>query len=76
MKERHLLLVLDNCEHLLDACARLALELAAARVPSLSIAGINARLDDRFKPLTAGARTALPRQQTLRGTLDWRYGSR
>ena len=52
----------------------LALELAAARVRSLSIEQINARLDDRFKLLTGGNRTALPRQQTLRGTLDWSHG--
>ena len=52
----------------------LALELAAARVRSLSIEQINARLDDRFRLLTGGTRTALPRQQTLRGTLDWSHG--
>jgi predicted ATPase len=51
----------------------LALELAAARVRSLSIQQINARLDDCFKLLTGGARTALPRQQTLRATLDWSH---
>ncbi|HWZ72767.1 MAG TPA: winged helix-turn-helix domain-containing protein [Casimicrobiaceae bacterium] len=51
----------------------LALELAAARVRSLSIEQINARLNDRFKLLTGGSRTALPRQQTLRATLDWSY---
>ena len=51
----------------------LALELAAARIRSLSIEQINARLHDRFKLLTSGDRTALPRQQTLRATLDWSY---
>jgi tetratricopeptide (TPR) repeat protein len=51
----------------------LALELAAARVRSLSIEQINARLDDCFKLLTGGARTALPRQQTLCATLDWSH---
>ena len=51
----------------------LALELAAARVRSLSIEQINARLNDRFKLLTSGSRTALPRQQTLRATLDWSF---
>jgi predicted ATPase/DNA-binding winged helix-turn-helix (wHTH) protein len=51
----------------------LALELAAARIGSLSVEQINARIDDRFRLLTAGARTALPRQQTLRATLDWSY---
>jgi DNA-binding winged helix-turn-helix (wHTH) protein len=52
----------------------LALELAAARAHSLSIDAIKSLLDDRFKLLTGGARTALPRQQTLRATLDWSYG--
>ena len=51
----------------------LALELAAARVRSLTIDEINARLDNRFRLLTGGTRTALPRQQTLRATLDWSY---
>ena len=51
----------------------LAIELAAARVPSLGVAGIAARLDDRFALLTSGTRTALPRHQTLRATLDWSY---
>ena len=46
----------------------LALELAAARIRSLSIEQINARLHDRFQLLTSGSRTALPRQQTLRAT--------
>ena len=51
----------------------LALELAAARIRSMSIEQINARLHDRFRLLTGGDRTALPRQQTLRATLDWSY---
>ena len=51
----------------------LALELAAARVPVLGLQGVADRLDDRFHLLTNGARTALPRQQTLRATLDWSY---
>jgi predicted ATPase len=51
----------------------LALELAAARVPSLSVEQINARLQDRFKLLAGGSRTALPHQQTLRATLDWSF---
>ena len=51
----------------------LALELAAARVRSLSAEQIAARLDDRFRLLTGGSRTALPRQQTLRGLIDWSY---
>jgi non-specific serine/threonine protein kinase len=51
----------------------LALELAAARMKLLSIEQIGARLDDRFQLLTGGSRTALPRQQTLRATIDWSY---
>jgi predicted ATPase/DNA-binding winged helix-turn-helix (wHTH) protein len=51
----------------------LALELAAARARSLSVEQINTRLSDRFRLLTTGPRTALPRQQTLRAVLDWSY---
>lgn len=51
----------------------LALELAATRVPVLGLQGVADRLQDRFQLLTSGARTALPRQQTLRATLDWSY---
>jgi predicted ATPase/DNA-binding winged helix-turn-helix (wHTH) protein len=51
----------------------LALELAAARIRSLSVEQINARIGDRFRLLTGGSRTALPRQQTLRATLDWSF---
>ena len=49
----------------------LAIELAAARGGVFGIPEIAARLDDRFHLLTGGHRTALPRQQTLRATLDW-----
>jgi predicted ATPase len=51
----------------------LALELAAARVKVLSVEQIATRLDDRFRLLTGGSRTALPRQQTLRAMIDWSY---
>jgi len=149
LKNRHLLLILDNCEHLLQACAELArqalqagghskvlassreplhvagettyqvpalpeseaaslfidrataaqpsfqvssdiapaianvcgrldgiplaIELAAARVRTLPVQKIAARLDDRFRLLTRGDQTALPRQQTLRALIDWSY---
>jgi predicted ATPase len=63
--------VAEICIHL-DGIP-LALELAAARTRSLSVEQINARLSDRFRLLTSGSRTALPRQQTLRATLDWSY---
>ncbi|MDQ3978126.1 MAG: tetratricopeptide repeat protein [Actinomycetota bacterium] len=51
----------------------LAIELAAARLPVLSVAEIASRLEDRFSLLTAGARTAPARQQTLRAAVDWTY---
>ncbi len=51
----------------------LAIELAAARVKLLSPGQIAARLDDRFRLLVGGSRTALPRQQTLRALIDWSY---
>ena len=51
----------------------LAIELAAARVRSLSVEEINSPLDSRFRLLTGGWRTALPRQQTLRALIDWSY---
>jgi predicted ATPase len=51
----------------------LAIELAAARTATLGVEGIAARLDDRFRLLTGGHRTALPRHQTLRAALDWNY---
>ena len=61
-----------------DICRRLdgiplAIELAAGRVDSFGIAGVAARLDDRFHLLTQGHRTALARHQTLGATLDWSY---
>ena len=51
----------------------LAIELAAARLKALTVEQIDARLNDRFGLLTTGSRTALPRQQTLRATIDWSY---
>ena len=58
--------------HRLDGIP-LAIELAAARIKVLEVEEITARLDDRFRLLTGGSRTALPRQQTLRATIDWSY---
>ena len=52
----------------------LALELAAARVRTLSVRQIATHLDERFRLLTGGSRAALPRHQTLRGLIDWSYG--
>ncbi|HSR21758.1 MAG TPA: hypothetical protein VLL49_12665, partial [Anaerolineales bacterium] len=51
----------------------LALELAAVRSRGMTIEQIAARLDDRFRLLTGGSRTALPRQQTLRAAIDWSH---
>ncbi len=51
----------------------LAIELAAARARTLSVARIAARLNDRFHLLTVGDSTVLPRQQTLRASIDWSY---
>jgi predicted ATPase/class 3 adenylate cyclase len=51
----------------------LAIELAAARVRMLTVEQIAARLDDRFRLLTGGSRTALRRQQTLQAAIDWSY---
>jgi predicted ATPase len=51
----------------------LAIELAAVRAPALGVGGVAARLDDRFKLLTGGLRTALLRHQTLLATLDWSH---
>src|SRR5439155_8972105 len=51
----------------------LAIELAAARMKVLAVAQIAARLNDRFRLLTGGSRTALPRHQTLRAAIDWSY---
>lgn len=52
----------------------LALELAAARVPVLGLAGVRAHLDSRFALLTHGTRDAAARHRTLRATLDWAWG--
>lgn len=51
----------------------LAIELAASRVATLGLKEIAARLDDRFRLLAGGRRTALPRHRMLRATLDWSY---
>ncbi|MEU1231946.1 BTAD domain-containing putative transcriptional regulator [Streptomyces sp. NPDC005828] len=51
----------------------LAVELAAARLRMLTLRQIADRLDDRFRLLTSGARTVLPRQQTLRAVVDWSW---
>ncbi len=67
-----------NAAAVASVCARLdgiplALELAAARVKVLTPEQIDGRLDDRFRLLSGGSRTAMPRQQTLRALVDWSY---
>jgi predicted ATPase/class 3 adenylate cyclase len=67
-----------NASSVAQICSRLdgiplAIELAAARARLLSPEQIAARLDDRFRLLVGGSRTALPRQQTLRALIDWSY---
>ena len=69
-----------NASSIAQICQRLdgiplAIELAAARVKLFTPEQIAERLDDRFKLLTGGSRTALPRQQTLRALIDWSYQS-
>lgn len=59
------------CHHL-DGLP-LAIELAASRIAVLPVTAIADRLDDRFRLLVGGSRTALSRQQTLKATLDWSY---
>jgi predicted ATPase/DNA-binding SARP family transcriptional activator len=51
----------------------LAIELAAVRVEMMSVDEIASRLDNRFSLLTTGSRTAIPRHQTLRATIDWSH---
>ena len=68
----------SRCIQFVDICAcleglPLAVELAAARVSALSLAQILERLDDSFRLLVGGSRTAPTRQQTLRATLDWSH---
>ena len=68
---RRLALVSQVCRRL-DGIP-LAIELAAAKLKVLSLEELLARLDDRFRVLTGGSRTAMPRQQTLRAATDWSY---
>lgn len=67
-----------NADAVAQICRRLdgiplAIELAAARMKMLSAGELAGRLDDRFRLLTGGRRTALPRQRTLRALVDWSY---
>ena len=78
MYRRDFALDAANAAAVAAVCVRLdgiplALELAAARLGSLSVSEISSRLDQRFRLLTGGSRTALPRHQTLRALIDWSY---
>lgn len=71
-------ITLHNAAAIVDICNRLdgiplALELAAARVKSLTVEQIASRLEESFRLLTGKNRTRLPRQQTLRALVDWSY---
>jgi non-specific serine/threonine protein kinase len=68
----------ENASDVIQVCRRLdgiplAIELAAARVKVLSMAQLAARLEDCFRLLSAGGRAVVPRQQSLRATIDWSY---
>ncbi len=68
----------ESCAQIADLCRRLdgialAIELAAARAKVLSVEHLNQKLNDRFRILTIGSRTALPRHQTMRALIDWSY---
>ncbi len=72
-------LTTGNASAVMRICQRLdglplAIELAAARLATLAVDAVAGRLDDCFGLLTGGSRTALPRQQTLRATMEWSYG--
>lgn len=74
----HFALTDANAEAVAQICRRLdgiplAIELAAARIKLFTPGQIALRLDDRFRLLTGGSRTALPRQQTLRALIEWSY---
>ena len=71
LEERNVAEVTEICRRL-DGIP-LAIELAAARVVSMSPSEIAARIDERFRLLTGGRRSAVERHQTLRATVDWSY---
>jgi len=71
-------LTISNAPAVVQVCQRLdgiplAIELAAVRLRMLPVEQIAARLDDSFRLLTGGSRTALPRHQTLQALIDWSY---
>ena len=79
LADPHFRLVDRNAAPVAAICRRLegiplAIEMAAARAPMLGVEALAQLLDERFRVLTGGRRTALPRHQTLRATLDWSFG--
>ncbi|HLY02885.1 MAG TPA: adenylate/guanylate cyclase domain-containing protein [Candidatus Cybelea sp.] len=75
---KHFSLTEENAPHVAEICRRLdgiplALELAAARMKVLSPQQLACKLNERFRVLTGGDRSALPRQQTMRALVDWSY---
>lgn len=71
-------LTAENAPHIVEICRKLdgiplAIELAAARVKVLSPKQLDQKLDERFRVLTGGDRSALPRHQTMRALIDWSY---
>ncbi|HKW06844.1 MAG TPA: LuxR C-terminal-related transcriptional regulator [Candidatus Dormibacteraeota bacterium] len=75
---RRFALTAANLESVMSICVRLdglplAIELAAARAGAVDASDIEKQLDDRFRFLTRGFRTAPERQRTLRGAIDWSY---
>ncbi|HEY0475637.1 MAG TPA: BTAD domain-containing putative transcriptional regulator [Kribbella sp.] len=70
--DQHTLATLVRICRALDGMP-LAIELAAARLRTMSVEQLANRLDDRFRLLTSGSRTALPRHQTLRAVVDWSW---
>src|SRR4029453_16603815 len=76
--EPHFALTDANAAAVVAICRRLegiplALELAAARLQALTVEQLQDRLEDRFRLLTGGSRTALPRPRALRATMDWSH---
>jgi len=74
----HFKLTHESAHFAAEICQRLdgiplAIELAAARINVLPLRAVSEKLDDRFRILTSGRRTALPRQQTMRAAIDWSY---
>ncbi len=76
--DAHFALSDENAPAVSEICRRLdgiplAIELAAAHVNVLAVTALAEKLDDLFRFLVSGQRTALPRQQTMRATIDWSY---